>query len=146
LKEYEVRARLISLITMGSILGDGSDYRDQLSSERAKKYLNNSAVTNFFAAPKAFVPLKLSVDETMDQQLSFYLNDKDLLVSAFNFDEKRPFEAVFERQKIGLGNGNYEIVDFFTGTRIGKIDEKDKSFSLYLNVRDAVLCKLQRIK
>ncbi|MDF2474772.1 MAG: hypothetical protein K0S24_255 [Sphingobacterium sp.] len=146
LNENEVKARLISLITMGSILGDGSDYRDQLSSERAKKYLNNSAVTNFFAAPKAFMPLKLSVGESMDQQLSFYLKDKDLLVSAFNFDEERPFEAVFDRKKIGLESGNYEIIDFFTGTRIGKVDEKEQSFSLHVNVRDALLCKLQKVK
>jgi len=146
LAENEVKVRLISLITMGSILGDGSDYRDSLSSIRAKKYLNNPAVTQFFSAPKAFVPLKLSAGESMDQQLSFYLKDKEILVSAFNFEENRPFDAVFDLQKIGVESGTYQILDFFTGAKVGEIADKDRSFSLHVQARDAVLCRLKKIK
>ena len=38
LSEKEVKLRLFAMMSMGSILGDGSDYRDKLAADRAKIY------------------------------------------------------------------------------------------------------------
>jgi len=146
LQENEVKARIISLVTMGSILGDGSDYRDPLSATRARKYLNNPAVAKFFSDPKAFTPVKLSEGETMDQQLSFYLPGDEFMLSAFNFDEKNGFKAIYDIQKIGLPKGNYDIVDFFTGEKVGKVSAQDKNITIPVDVRDALLLVLKKTK
>jgi len=145
LTESEVKVRVISLVTMGSILGDGSDYRDPLSAQRAKKYLNNPAVAAYFRAPKAFMPLKLSEGESMDQQLSFYLPGEQFLLSAFNFDEKQLFEASFDLQKIGLPKGNYKLTDFFTGLEVGRIRRGDRKLLMPVKVRDAELWVVSKI-
>lgn len=72
LSESDVKVRLFSLMSLGSILGDGSDYRNKPAAERTKKFLDHKNVADYFAAPKAFIPLKFSDGLSQDQQLSFF--------------------------------------------------------------------------
>lgn len=146
LTEDEVKARVISLISMGSILGDGSDYRDSLSAERARKYLNHPKVAEFFSHPKAFIPIKLSKGDSMDQQLTFYLPGDEFLVSAFNFEEERDFSAQYHVKELGLPQANYHVVDFFTHEKIGDISDSDRMFSIDIKPRQAVLLRLVRLE
>jgi hypothetical protein len=81
LSEREVKVRIYAMMVMGSILGDGSDLRNQLAADRAKKFLNNPAVNAFFSNPKVFTPLKFADGETFDQQISFYLKGDTTLHS-----------------------------------------------------------------
>ncbi|TJZ63220.1 hypothetical protein FAZ15_02715 [Sphingobacterium olei] len=142
LTEQEVKVRLISLMTMGSILGDGSDYRDPLTASRAKIFLDQPHVAEFFSNPKAFIPLQLSEGETMDQQLSFFLPGDTTLVAAFNFAENHLFEANFAPLELGLKNGSYRLVDFLTGEEHGIFDVESGDLKVSVSAKDAVLYKL----
>ncbi len=146
LTEEEVKTRLISLMTMGSILGDGSDYRDKLVVERARKYLDRPAIVSYFKNPKAFIPLKLSVGETMDQQLSFYLPGEEILLSAFNFDEEKPFEARFDKQQIRWMEGQYRVEDFLSGKTVGHIYADNDVYVYTLAPKDAVILVLKPVE
>ncbi|MGH2622194.1 MAG: hypothetical protein ACRDE7_00840 [Sphingobacterium sp.] len=138
----EVEARIISLMTMGSILGDGSDYRDSLSAKLASQYLNNPRVAEFFSHPKAFQPIKLSKGDSMDQQLTFFLPGEEFLLAAFNFEQRQGFSASFDLQRMGLPPGKYQVLDFFTGNEIAQIDASDKQFVLPVEIRKARLVRL----
>ena len=147
LQENEVKARLISLITMGSILGDGSDYRDASTALRARYFLNNANVDRYFQNPKAFIPLKLSQGESMDQQLSFYLpTENGALYSAFNFDETKSFEIKITTKDLGLISQKYVIKDFFTGDVLGQLEKGDGAiFSDMVKAKSATLFEIQQI-
>lgn len=142
LNEQEIKVRLYSMITLGSILGDGSDLREKLAVERAGKFLNHAAVAAFFSAPKAFTPLNFPEGNSMDQQLHFYLPGDTVLLSAFNFHKTSPYTAVYNRAQLGLAAGSYRIVDFLTGQQLGAIGAQQQQFTLQVPVTDAVLVKL----
>jgi len=146
LTEEEIKARIVSLITMGSILGDGSDYRDSLSAQRARIYLNNPRVAEFFGDPKAFIPIKLSEGESMDQQMMFYLPGNEFLISAFNFQEQKDFFAEYDVKEMELPKAKYQIVDFFTGEKMGDISDLDKRFTIHVKTRSATLLRLLPVK
>ncbi len=57
LNEQDVKVRLLSMIVMGSIMGDGSDFRDKLAAERGRLFLNNKAVCDFFSQPESLYPI-----------------------------------------------------------------------------------------
>lgn len=142
LSEQEIRVRLFAMMSMGSILGDGSDYRDKLSADRAVKYLNNPNLCAYFSAPKVFTPLRFADGETLDQQMAFYLPGNETLLSVFNFDNKKPFDPTWSRAELGLGNGEYIIKDFLTGQSIGKIARGQDKFSFNVPTADAIMVKL----
>jgi alpha-galactosidase len=142
LSEQEVKVRLFALMSMGSILGDGSDYRDKLAAERAAKYLNNPNLCAYFSSPKAFTPLKFADGETFDQQLAFYLPGSETMVSAFNFDYKKQYDPSFNRADLGLGSGEYIIKDFLSGQPIGKIAKGQDKISFNVPAADAIMVKL----
>ncbi len=102
LSERDIKVRLFSLMSLGSILGDGSDFRNNLAAERAKKILDNKNVADYFAAPKAFIPLRFSDGLSQDQQLSFFLPGDTVLISAFNFNLKKEYIQPVSRQRIRL--------------------------------------------
>jgi len=142
LTENEIRTRLFAMMSMGSILGDGSDYRDKLADERAKKYLDNKYLCAYFSNPKAFTPLIFADGETFDQQIAFYLPGAETLLSVFNFDNKKQFGPTWHRADLGLGAGEYIIKDFLTDQPIGKIAKDQDSFSFSVPTADAIMVKL----
>lgn len=139
--EQDLKVRLYSMITLGSIFGDGSDYRNKTVAERAKKYLNNPAVCAFFSNPKAFTPLRFPEGSQQAQQISFYLPGDTFLVSVFNFDLNKKFTETFRQETLQWKEGNYVLQDFLTGQELGKINKGQTSFDITAETRDAVLVK-----
>jgi alpha-galactosidase len=142
LSEKEVKLRLFAMMSMGSILGDGSDFRDKLAADRARIYLNNKNICAFFSSPKAFTPLKFADGETFDQQIAFYLPGAETLLSLFNFDNKKEFNQTWHRIDIGIGDGDYIIKDFLTDQPVGKIVKGQDTFSLDVQPADAMMVRL----
>lgn len=142
LTENEIKARLFALMSMGSILGDGSDYRNKIAADHAAKFLDNKYLCAYFSSPKAFTPLKFADGETFDQQMAFYLPGTETLLSVFNFDNKKQFNPTWRRTDLGIGNGEYIIKDFLTDQPIGKVAKDQDSFSFNVPVADAIMVKL----
>lgn len=134
------------MIVLGSLFGDGSDYRDKEVAERAMKYLNNKAVCDFFSSPKAFTPLHFPEGNGQAQQLSYYLPGDTLMVAVFNFDTTKKFTKTFTRDELNWKPGAYLMQDFLTGKTVGKIDEDKNSFNITADERDAVLLKCIPVK
>ena len=142
LSEQEVKVRLFAMMSMGSILGDGSDFRDKLAAERANKYLNNPYLCAYFSNPKAFTPLKFADGETFDQHMAFYLPGKETLLSVFNFDNKKEYDANWSREQLELGSGEYVITDFLTNKPLGKIEKGQDKISFNVPIADAIMVRL----
>ncbi len=143
LSEQEIKVRLYALIVMGSILGDGSDFRQPLAAERAKKFLDNPAVCAWFSHPRAFEPLRWADGDGFDQQLAFGLPTSDsALAAVFNFSDKEEFKQTFTLEGLGLEPGAYIIRDFMTGESVAQVAMGQKSFTLTVAKRDALLVKL----
>ncbi|HEY4147991.1 MAG TPA: hypothetical protein VGM41_03640 [Chitinophagaceae bacterium] len=142
LSEQEIKVRLYAMMAMGSILGDGSDFRNAIAAERAKKYLNNANICAFFSNPKAFTPLKFADGESFDQQVSFYLPGDTVLVAMFNFSRQQEFKDSYSRAALGLKNGRYSVRDFMTGEQLGVMEKNEDVFSLTVPRQDARLVKL----
>lgn len=142
LTEREVKVRLYAMMTMGSILGDGSDFRNPLAAERARVYLDHKAVNTFFSAPKAFTPMNFADGESLDQQLSFYLTGDLPLLSMFNFNLQKTFERQWQRTDLNLPDQGYVIKDFLTDAVVGKIEKGQQTFSLSVPAGDALMVKL----
>ena len=130
------------MITMGSVFCDGTDFRDEEAKRRAKKYLDNENVCKFFSDPKAFLPLKVSDGLTEDQQLSFYLPEDTIIISAFNFSDKEKYRSTFNRNRIGLKNKKYIIKDFLTNNVLSEWKQDEEEFTVEVNLEDAALLKL----
>jgi alpha-galactosidase len=143
LTEQEVKVRIYAMMTMGSILGDGSDFREKVAIERAKKFLDNEDVSRFFSQPKAFTPLRMSEGEGMDQQMSFYLKGDTTMVALFNFTMDTPFMETVYLKDIGLSPGRYVMKEFFSGESLGVISQD--SFTLTVPVKDALMVKIIRM-
>jgi hypothetical protein len=146
ISEQDLKVRLYSMITLGSLLGDGSDYRNKVVAERAKKYLNNAAVCEFFSHPKAFTPLRFPEGNGQSQQLSFYLPGDTLLVSVFNFDLEKKFTETFQKEELQWKDSEYVLQDFLTGQTIGKIEKGRSSFMITTDAKDAVMIKCIPVK
>lgn len=142
LTEKEIRVRLFAMMSMGSILGDGSDFRDKVAADRAKIYLNNKNLDEFFSNPKAFTPLKFADGESFDQQIAFYLPGKTTLLSLFNFDLQKEFNQEWKRSDLGFDDKEYTIVDFLTDAPVGKIAKGQQTFSIKVATGDAAMLKL----
>lgn len=142
LSEQEIRVRLFAMMSMGSILGDGSDFREKLAADRAKVYLDNKYLCAYFSNPKAFTPLKFADGEKFDQQMAFYLPGTETMLSLFNFDYKKEFNQSLRRADLGLGDGEYIIKDFLTDQSVGKIAKGQDTFSLNVPAADAMMVKL----
>lgn len=142
LSEKEIRVRLFAMMSMGSILGDGSDYRNTVAADRARIYLNNPALCGFFSNPKAFTPLKFADGTTLDQQMAFYLPGESTLLSLFNFDQQEVFNQEWHRKDLQLEDREYVIKDFLTDAPIGKIAKGQDSFSLNVAAGDALMVRL----
>jgi hypothetical protein len=142
LTEQEVKVRLFSMMTLGSILGDGTDYRNKEAAARARQFLNNAAICDFFSRPRAFTPLRFPVGNGQSQQLSFYLPGDTILVSAFNFDLEKPFTETFEQAELKWPNRTYSVRDLLTGQEAGKIEKGQSSFTVNVPVKDAVMLQL----
>jgi alpha-galactosidase len=145
LTEQEVKVRLFAMMSTGSILGDGSDFRNKIAADRAKMCLDNKNVCAFFSDPKAFTPLKFADGASFDQQLAFYLPGTEVLFSQFNFDNKKEFKESWSRKDIGLSNGEYVIKDFLSGQTIGKIDKNQDSFTINVPAGDAKMIRLVHV-
>lgn len=142
ISEQDVKVRIFSMMVFGSIFGDGSDYRNKEVAERAKKYLNNAAICEFFSKPKAFTPLRFPVGNAQNQRLSFYLPGDTLLVAAFNFDSGQPFKETFQQDALQWADKEYVLQDLLTGKGVGKIGKGQTSFTVEVPVKDAVMIKL----
>jgi alpha-galactosidase len=143
LNEQEIKVRLYAMMVMGSILGDGSDFRNPLAAYRAQEFLNNKNIAAFFSDPKAFIPLKTADGETFDQQLSFYLPGDTTMLAFFNFDLKNDFKQVFSRERLHLdAHKKYEFRDFLSDAVIGELKADAPEVNLSAAPADAVLIKL----
>ncbi|WP_295717085.1 hypothetical protein [Mucilaginibacter sp.] len=143
LNEQEIKVRLYAMMVMGSILGDGSDFRNPLAAYRAQEFLNNKNIAAFFSDPKAFIPLKTADGETFDQQLSFYLPGDNTMLALFNFDLKNDFKQVFSRESLHLdAHKKYELRDFLSNAVIGELKADVPEVTLSAAPADAVLIKL----
>jgi alpha-galactosidase len=141
ISEQDVKVRLYAMMVMGSVLGDGSDYRNNIAAARAKEFLNNRAVCEFFSHPRAFTPVRLPEGNRQSQQLSYYLTGDTLLVSVFNFDLEKKFTETFQKKELQWKEGRYVLQDFMTGQTVGKIEKGQSEFIITANVRDAVMIK-----
>lgn len=142
LSEQEIKVRLYAMMSIGSILGDGSDFRKNITAERARRYLNNKDVCVFFSNPKVFTPLKFSDGESMDQQLSFYLPADTTMLAMFNFDTLKSFKETFSCKVLGLKNKKYLIHDFLADAVVGEIEKGQLQFDLTIANKDALMVKL----
>jgi len=145
ISEQDVKVRLITMMVMGSALGDGSDFRDSITKLRAEKFLNNKNLCKYFERPVAFLPLKVADGLTEDQQLSFYLPGDTVHAAIINFNTDRPMSYIFSKENLQWTKGNYSIRDFFTDTELGTIQSTDSSFELTAAPADAVLVKLVKL-
>ena len=166
LSEQEIKVRLYAMMVMGSILGDGSDFRQPLAAERAKKFLDNPAVCAFFSHPRAFTPLQFADGDSFDQQLAFYLRGDNpginpftgnafvtidsgkgaplhpSMLALFNFSNKATFSKSFSLETLGLPKDKYILKDILTDTVLGTIEKDQDSFSLTVPEKDAYLVKI----
>ncbi len=144
--EQDVKVRLYAMMVMGSLLGDGSDYRNEADASRAKKYLNNPALCEYFSRPKAFTPLRFPEGQSQAQQLAYYLPGDTLMMAAFNFDLNENYTATFNQEQLHWKNEAYELQDFLTGKVIGRIEKGRKEYSVTVSARDAVMVKCVPVK
>jgi hypothetical protein len=140
--EQEIKVRIYAMMVMGSILGDGSDFRKKEAADRANYFLNNKNICAFFSDPKVFTPLKFSDGESMDQQISFYLSGETTMLAMFNFDTLKVFKETFDCKALGLGNKKYVIHDFLYDTVLGKIEKDQQHFELSVANKDAIMVRL----
>lgn len=140
----DVKVRLYCMLVMGSILGDGSDFRDREAAERGRALLDNKALCAYFSHPKAFTPLRFPLGTSQDQQVSLYLPGTDTLtVAAFNFRLDTPFTETFTRQKTGWqADKTYRLEEVLTGREVGRIHRQQQAFELVVPVADAMLVRL----
>ncbi len=129
-------------MVMGSILGDGSDFRQPLAAQRGRKYLNDPALCAFFSRPRAFLPLKYSDGDSFDQQMAFYLREKDTLLGLFNFNTHETFQCRYSLDSLGLKKGKYILKEFLTGTTLAAVDAGQDFFSLTVPPGDAIMAKV----
>lgn len=146
LSEQEIKVRIYSMIAMGSILGDGSDYSNKLAAERARYFLNNKYVCAFFSNPKVFTPLKFSDGETMNQQISFHLAADTAMLAMFNFDTVKVFTEIFNCKALFLGNKKYVLHDFLTDAVVGEIEKGKPGFKLTIANKDALMIRIVPVK
>ena len=142
LSEQEIRVRLYAMMVMGSILGDGSDFRQPLAAQRGRKYLNDPGLCAFFSRPQAFLPLKYSDGDSFDQQMAFYLKEKDTLLGLFNFNTHETFQCRYSLDSLGLKKGKYILKEFLTGTTLAAVDAGQDFFSLTVPPGDAIMAKV----
>jgi alpha-galactosidase len=150
LSEQEIKIRIYAMMVMGSILGDGSDYRQPLAAQRAKKFLDNPAICAFFSHPKAFTPLQFADGDSFDQQMVFYLKPdppatagRDApLLALFNFDKQQSFKKSISLETLGLPKGKYILKDFITDAVLGTVENGQDSISLAIPEKDAWLMKI----
>ncbi|MCH5599121.1 alpha-amylase family protein [Niabella ginsengisoli] len=117
ISEQDVKVRLITMIIMGSVLGDGSDFRNRVAKERALHFLNNKYLSEYFNNPKAFIPLKVADGLDEDQQLAFYLPGDTVYASLVNFSNDGSFHYRFQKDKLQLYDEAYNIYDFFSNKK-----------------------------
>jgi alpha-galactosidase len=141
LREQEVRVRLYAMMVMGSILGDGSDFRQPLACERARTFLDNPRVCAWFSHPQAFTPIKWADGRNMDQQLIFYRKSDTALLAQFNFSSSAAFTHTFFLRDLGLVPGKYDLVDFLSDKLLQTIVPGQTSFSLSVPEEDAVMLR-----
>lgn len=141
LTEQEIKVRLYAMMVMGSILGDGSDLRQQVAAERAKKFLNHPAICEYFSHPVAFTPVKMSDGDSQDQQMTFFRKGDTTLLAMFNFVKDRSFDASWQTADVA-DKRRYEIRDFMTDAVLGEISDGQSSFTLTVPAKDALLVKL----
>ncbi|MEZ2338681.1 hypothetical protein AB6735_23735 [Mucilaginibacter sp. RCC_168] len=143
LNDQEIKVRLYAMMVMGSILGDGSDFRHPLAASRAQKFLNNKRIAAFFSHPQAFIPLKAADGETFDQQMAFYLPGENTLLALFNFDRQKNFEQVLTRPVLHLEAGKaYQFKDMLTDTVVGELKKGDTEFKLSAAPANALMLKI----
>ncbi len=142
LSEQDIKVRLYAMMVMGSILGDGSDLRNPLAVQRARKYINNKALCDYFSHPRVFTPLRMADGDGMDQQLSFYLKGDTTTLAMFNFSRQQAFTESFRLASLKLKPGHYLIKDFLTNTVLGSIEKEQAVFSLTVAEKDACLVQL----
>lgn len=146
LSEQEIKVRIYAMMAMGSIFGDGSDLRDSLAAARARKYLDNPEICSYFSAPEAFLPLQMADKDHPDQQMIFYKAGKTPLLGLFNFDTQHPFEVSLPVETLTSGQMDYSLTDLLTGRQVGKIEKGQKSITINVPVKDALMLKLQPLK
>jgi len=157
LSEQEIKVRIYAMMVMGSILGDGSDFRQPLAAERAAKFLNNPAICAFFSRPKAFTPLRFSDGDGLDQQMIFYLKEdmaagnapgtdrekiRVPMLALFNFNGTATYKASFSLESLGLKRGKYLLKDLMTDAVMGTIDTDQAAITLDIPPKDAWLVKI----
>jgi alpha-galactosidase len=141
LREQEVRVRLYAMMVMGSILGDGSDFRQPLACQRARTFLDNPRVCAWFSHPQAFTPVKWADGRNMDQQLIFYRKSDTAMLAQFNFSNSATFTHTFFLRDLGLAPGKYDLVDFLSDKLLQTILPGQTSFSLSVPEDDAVMVR-----
>ena len=145
LTETEVKVRLYSMLALGSIFGDGTDFRNKTAAERARKFLDHPAICSLFSHPRAFTPLRFPEGNGQSQQMSFYLPGDTILVSAFNFDASKEFTEKFLHRDLGCKQQEYRMKDLFTGREIGRIKKGQSFFEVTVPMRDAVMIALEPV-
>ena len=139
LSEQEIRVRLYAMMVMGSILGDGSDFRQPLAAQRGRKYLDNPGLCTFFSRPQAFLPLKYSDGDSFDQQMVFYLRSNDPLLGLFNFNTRDAFNYHCSLDSLGLKRGKYILKEFLTGATLATVAAGQEDLSLTIPPGDALM-------
>jgi len=140
LSEQEIKVRLYAMMVMGSILGDGSDFRQPLAAERGRKFLNNPRLCTFFSRPQAFTPLQFPDGDSYDQQMAFYLKGDTTLLGLFNFYNQEPYKISIRLQDLGLKKGKYILKDFITDAPLGAIE--NETLAISVPPKDALMVRI----
>lgn len=142
LNEQEIKVRLYAMMVMGSILGDGSDFRQPVAAERGRKFLDNARLCAFFSRPQAFTPLKFSDGDSYDQQMAFCLKGDTTLLGLFNFYTQQTYSGNFRLQDLGLKKGKYIVKDFLTDATVGNIEKDQDTFTFSVGLKDALMVRI----
>ena len=134
-------------MVMGSILGDGSDFREPMAMQRARKFLDNTRVDAFFSHPRAFTPLQWADGDSMDQQMAFYRKgDEATLLGLFNFSRKEVYPYTLDLRELGLKPGNYILKDFMTGKVLATLSKGQASLSVPVPQEDADMIEIVPVR
>jgi len=150
ISEQEIRVRLYAMMVMGSVLGDGSDFRQPLAAERGRKYLDDAKLCAFFSRPRAFRPLKYADGDSFDQRMVFYLNAAcggrrgvgGSLLGVFNFNTREPYHWHSSLDGLGIKRGRYVFKEFFTGATLATVGEGQNDFSMTVPPGDAIMAEV----
>lgn len=135
--EGENRARLISSVITGTLI-TGDDYsKDGIWSKRAKEWLQNKELLKIVENGIAFRPVEGNTGKLTTEVFEQKIGN-NWYIAVLNYSNM-PKNYALPLQRLGVKNGNYKLLDVFTGQNS---EVKNNSIILSLGAKDARLFKI----